>query len=197
MLHGLKLLWKLKYLLKTRNKTRNNFFFVGRWCSKLVSYVIIVLNIRSFIHMLIWALMSHSVIKEALKTGVETIVEDPGVSPADFGVNLSLFAAQTASSRYPRSMSKPCWPATRLTTWQRDRQTIFKHHWNISIQACMICHSKIAQVCCGCGGLWEWNLTPDLQTLIRSAHTHNTTTPWGLFPSETQTCRKQSLISAS
>ncbi len=38
-------------------------------------------------------------------TGAETIVDDGGVSPADLGVNLSLFAAQTASSRYPRSMS--------------------------------------------------------------------------------------------
>ncbi len=37
--------------------------------------------------------------------GAETIVDDGGVSPADLGVNLSLFAAQTASSRYPRSMS--------------------------------------------------------------------------------------------
>ncbi len=38
-------------------------------------------------------------------TGAETIVDNGGVSPADLGVNLSLFAAQTASSRYPRSMS--------------------------------------------------------------------------------------------
>lgn len=36
--------------------------------------------------------------------------------PADFGVNLSLLAAQTASSLYPRSRSKPCCAATLLTT---------------------------------------------------------------------------------
>lgn len=36
--------------------------------------------------------------------------------PADFGVNLSLLAAHTASSLYPRSKSNPCWAATRLTT---------------------------------------------------------------------------------
>lgn len=72
-----------------------------KWCS-------------STIYILIWALTSHSVIKVS-----ETGADDPGVSPADLGVNLSLFAAQTASTRYPRSMSKPCWPATRLSTWQR------------------------------------------------------------------------------
>lgn len=132
--------------------------------------------------------MSHSVIKEASKMGVETIVEDPGVSPADFGVNLSLFAAQTASSRYPRSMSKPCWPATRLTTWQRDRQAIFKHHWNISIQACMICHSKIAQGGCGFWGFWEWNLSwfANPHQVGPYAQHHHTPRPVSLWNTDVQ-----------